>query len=145
MMYAGEIILSNRSHQEILTQQLADLNELIGLKVKVISRKDYAFPGGYHFNHVKDDTFMRSFVAGKSDPYIFHMCWTLNKDDKLKYLQQMGMWYVRDNCAGGGTGQNTLGGCCSLDPIFSCHYRDKPSIKSCASAPPKDKDGLSFW
>lgn len=146
-MYAGEIVLSNRSHQEILVQQLADLNELIGLKVKVLSRRDYEFPGGYHYNHFKDDPFMRSFVAGKSDPYIFHMCWTLNKDDKLKYLKQMGMWYVKNDCVGGDDAGNKdgSGGCCSAEPIFSCHYRDKPSIQSCASSPPKDRDGLSFW
>ena len=100
MMYAGEIVLSSRSHQEILIQQLADLNELIGLKIKVLNRKDYDFPGGYHFNHVRDDNFMRNFVTGKSNPYIFHMSWTLNKEDKLKYLKQMGMWYVNDSFVG---------------------------------------------
>jgi hypothetical protein len=146
MMYAGEIVLSSRSHQEILIQQLADLNELIGLKIKVLNRKDYDFPGGWHFNHVLDDSFMRSFVAGKSDPYIFHMSWTANKNDKLKYLKQMGMWYVEDDCVGrSDVEKDVLGGCCSANAIFSCHYRDKPSIKSCASSPPKDKSGLSFW
>ena len=146
MMYAGEIVLSSRSHQEILTQQLADLNALIGLKIKVLNRKDYDFPGGYHFNHVRDDNFMRNFVTGKSNPYIFHMSWTLNKEDKLKYLKQMGMWCVKDSFVGGSdVGKDVFGGCCSIDPIFSCHYRDKPSIKSCASSPPKDKNGLSFW
>lgn len=145
-MYAGEIVLSSRSHQEILIQQLADLNELIGLKVKVLNRKDHEFPGGYHFNHVLDDNFMRNFVAGKSDPYIFHMSWTLNKIDKLKYLKQMGMWFVKDECAGEtDAGDDVIGGCCSTDPEFSCHYRDKPSIKSCASSPLKDANGQSFW
>jgi hypothetical protein len=146
MMYAGEIVLSSRSHQEILNQQLADLNELIGLKIKVLNRKDYDFPGGWHFNHVLDDNFMRNFVAGKSDPYIFHMSWTANKNDKLKYLKQMGMWYVKDDCVGRSDVENGVsGGCCSAHAIFSCHYRDKPSIKSCASSPPIDVNGLSFW
>jgi hypothetical protein len=143
MMYAGEIVLSGRSHQEVLIQQLADLNMLVGLKVKVLNKDDYEFPGGYHYNHIYDDDFMRRFIAGKAYPYMFHMSWTLNKDDKLKYLKQMGMWFVNDGCVGNDA--DILGGCCSSDPIFSCHYSDKPSIKSCSGFPPKDKDRESFW
>ena len=27
-------------------------------------------------------------------PYHFHMCWTLNKSEKIYYLKQAGMWYL---------------------------------------------------
>lgn len=100
---------------------------------------------------MRKDDFMKQFVRGEIDPYIFHMSWTLNKDDKLKFLEQMGMWYVKDYCTGQeGTeilGENAAGvnACCSAEPIIRCHYRDEPSIKSCAGFPPKDKGGRSFW
>lgn len=31
-------------------------------------------------------------------PYGFHMCWTANKRDKIKYFKETGMWYLQDKC-----------------------------------------------
>ena len=76
------------------------------------------------------------------------MCWTLNKDDKVKYMRQMGMWYVRDECIGENAVANhgdAAARCCAAEPLVTCHYRDKPSITSCVSSPPKDKGRASFW
>ena len=84
-------------------------------------------------------------MRGNIDPYIFHMSWTLNEDDKLKFLRQMGMSYVNADCIGKEVGDDIVSTCCSVEPLFACHYRDKPSIKSCSDSPPKDKNGLSFW
>ena len=150
MLYSGDLIFSTRSHQQILVTLLAEANSLTGLRVKVLSRDREELPSGYHYHMDKD--FMRKFVKGDTNSYIFHMCWTLNKDDKLKFLQQMGMWYVNDQCVGKTTSEilpgkhaGVVDACCSAEPLFTCHYSDKASIKSCRDSPPKDKGQGSFW
>mmetsp|Transcript_14946 Transcript_14946/g.24315 ORF Transcript_14946/g.24315 Transcript_14946/m.24315 type:complete len:299 (+) Transcript_14946:229-1125(+) len=152
MLYSGDLIFACRSHQQILISLLAEANSLTGLKVKVLSRDEDDFPGGFHYHMRKD--FMKQFVRGEKDPYIFHMSWTLNKVDKLKFLRQMGMWYANDNCigkeatailSGENAGSDIITACCSPEPLITCYYRDKASISSCADSPPKDKNGQSFW
>ena len=80
---------------------------------------------------------------------MFHMCWTHNKDDKLKYLQQMGQWFLSDECGNGevvGRGENgKLLDCCSAEPVVTCHFKDKPSIVKCESSPSRDQNGKLFW
>eukprot|EP00577_Skeletonema_sp_RCC1716_P013473 CAMPEP_0113403216 /NCGR_PEP_ID=MMETSP0013_2-20120614/17704_1 /TAXON_ID=2843 ORGANISM="Skeletonema costatum, Strain 1716" /NCGR_SAMPLE_ID=MMETSP0013_2 /ASSEMBLY_ACC=CAM_ASM_000158 /LENGTH=416 /DNA_ID=CAMNT_0000288669 /DNA_START=358 /DNA_END=1605 /DNA_ORIENTATION=+ /assembly_acc=CAM_ASM_000158 len=98
MMYAGDLIFAARSHQQVLIQLLSEHNSLSGLRVKVLSRDDSEFPSGYHYNMRKD--YMKQMVRGDKTPYMFHMCWTLNRDDKVAYMKQMGMWYLKDNCVG---------------------------------------------
>ncbi|KAL7536165.1 hypothetical protein ACHAWF_005381 [Thalassiosira exigua] len=153
MMYTGDLTMSIRSHQQVLIAMLAEHNSLSGLRVKVLNKDDNDFPGGYHY-HMRGRDVMKGIVRGRIRPYIFHMSWTLNKDDKLKFMRQMGMWYVAEQCIGkdaadvvsrGRSDGKVADACCSAEPLFSCHYRDKPSIKSCAEAPPKDRGGASFW
>jgi hypothetical protein len=48
---------------------LAEMNSYAGLTVKVLSRDNDEFPSGYHY-HMKQD-WMRKWVDGKKDPYIF--------------------------------------------------------------------------
>merc|ERR1719221_2325385 len=122
MLYSGDLIFAARSHQQILITLLAEHNSLSGLRVKVLSKDREEFPSGYHY-HMVQYTFMRKFVKGATDSWIFHMCWTLNKDDKLFYLRQMGMWYVKDECIGkeanhiSGGGKKIANACCSVEPL----------------------------
>jgi len=150
MLYSGDLIIKTRSHQQILIALLAEHNSISGLRVKVLSRDQGKFPFGYHYHYGKN-TFMKKFVKGETDSWIFHMCWTLNKDDKLKFLSQMGMWYVKDKCIGKEASHISDGGkkianaCCSIEPLTTCHYRDTPSIIKCSDSPPKVKNGKSWW
>lgn len=151
LMYAGDFIFAARSHQQILIQLLAESNSLFGLRVKVLSRDNDEFPSGFHY-HMRRD-FMKRLIKGEVRPYIFHMCWTLNKEDKLAFMRQMGMWYLKDQCIGKEAKSlgdvKTLGhvntACCSAEPITKCFYRDKASIIPCKDSPPKEKAGQSFW
>ena len=152
MMYSGDLIFACRSHQQVLISLLAETNSYAGLNVNILSRDEDDFPGGYHYHMRKD--YMRQFINGKKDPYIFHMCWTLNKVNKLEYMRQMGMWYLNDECidvdasnipTGADASNDLIGACCSAEPIVSCHYRDKPSVIPCKDSPAKDKNALSFW
>lgn len=48
---------------------LSQMNNYAGLTVKVLNRDEDDFPSGYHY-HMKKD-WMRQFVDGKKDPYVF--------------------------------------------------------------------------
>jgi hypothetical protein len=137
----GDVIEKTKSHQAALTAVLNEHASWKGLRVKVWKGGlDNQFPGGCEY-HEQDKTVMRTILSGNStaDPYIFHMSWTNNKDNKKKFLTQMGQWYKKEGCNGDGFD------CCLAEPNITCHYRDKPSIIPCRESNPIDKNGKSFW
>ena len=69
MLYNGDLIFACRSHQQVLVSMLSQMNNYAGLTVKVLNRDEDDFPSGYHY-HMKKD-WMRQFVDGKKDPYVF--------------------------------------------------------------------------
>jgi hypothetical protein len=157
LLEAGDRVIQSSSHQQALTSVLNEHASLYGLKVKVLERDRPDFPCGYHFHQRKQ--FMKDLLAGKTNTYIFHMSWTTNKVNKLKYFQQIGQWYVQDTCPGKTVqeidptittiGDKTKGSllnqCCIATPVVKCHYKDKPSLIPCADSPNIDKFGRPFW
>ena len=163
LLLAGDLILSTHSHQIALIALLNEHASMYGLKVKIWERHTSTeFPGGFTF-HRKFD-YMKDLVSGRLEgtkdmPYIFHMSWTLNKDNKILYYRQMGEWYLQNTCIGStkdkilrgkadevGTTSTTMTAlCCSTEPLITCHYRDKPSKIPCKDSPPIDKGKPSFW
>jgi hypothetical protein len=141
---------------------VATMNEhvsLFGLKVKVLNRDMEEFPGGYQWNQ-RSGKYMHAFYKGEVHPIIFHMSWTLNKDNKLLYFRQMGEWYVKDTCiqkkrrqilglssptAHVSEGPVLIEPCCAAEPLISCHFKDKPSIIPCIDSPNIDKGKAPFW
>jgi hypothetical protein len=148
VLMAGDRIMSSHSHQQVLIALLNEHVSLFGLKVKVLSRAMEEFPGGYHY-HQRTKVYMKDLFAGKVKPFIFHMSWTLNKVNKIFFLRQMGEWYVPEQCIQRKVEDMKMDSlstsCCTQEPIFSCHYRDKPSIKPCYRSPPLDNDQPSWW
>ena len=153
LLLAGDLILKTDSHQQALIALLSEHVSLYGLTVKVFSRDEDEFPGGYQY-HQKSGKFMRKLFAGEVNPFLFHMSWTLNKDNKLLYFRQMGEWYVQDPCVHKPvneiqgqveSSEAFISTCCAAEPLISCHYRDKPSKIPCKDSPPIDKGGKSFW
>ena len=135
LLYLGDVILATGSHQQALSALLTEFSSLYGLKVKTLPADDW--PGGSHYHRQTD--YMRQllipeYTTTPPDPWIFHMSWTKNKDHKLLFFKQMGLWYVQDDHV-----------TCSSDPLVSCHYRDKPAILDCSSSPPLDTNGRFFW
>ena len=152
----GDLVQISGSHQSALNSLIAEHASWRGLRVKVFGRDDPVgrkFPGGFHYHQRKD--FMRDMIDGKEEPYIFHMSWTHNKDNKQKFFQQMDMWYVEEKCVNTkaddidgwdrNKAESLLSRCCLAQPDFRCHYRDKPSQKPCKDSPPIDKGRPSFW
>ncbi|KAG7367535.1 nucleotide-diphospho-sugar transferase [Nitzschia inconspicua] len=147
LLLAGDLIISTHSHQNALIALLNEHASMYGLKVKIWERNLEEFPGGYSFHRKKD--FMKDVVQGKVSPIIFHMSWTKNKDNKIKFYEQMGEFYLLDGCQSVENakipGGASVSNCCATEPRFKCHYRDKPSKYPCKDSPPIDKNGKSFW
>jgi len=81
-----------------------------------------------------------------------HMSWTKSHLNKILFYRQMDQWYLQDKCIDKevsnieiDAGSDFTGTCCSAEPLFSCHYKDKPSTRPCKDAPALDKDGKSYW
>jgi len=141
------------SHQQVMVQLLQEHSSLFGLEVKVFDKfeSDY-FPCGWQFFRRKD--LMKSMMKGESKAYIYHSSWTNNKVDKLKYLQQMGQWFVEDKChspvdeimGGGAVDRGALANeCCSAEPLIKCYYSDFPSKIPCTDSPRNDPNESDFW
>lgn len=157
LLYHGAVIRKSKSHQQVLVQLLNEHSSMFGLKVKVFDKvQTNMFPGGFHY-HLDWDT-MRAIIKGDSPAYILHMSWTENKVNKLLFFRQMGEWYVTDKCIskditnligvdGGEVSDGSLvEQCCSKEPIFSCHFKDKPSKVPCPDSPKIDPQrGKLFW
>ncbi|KAG7344701.1 nucleotide-diphospho-sugar transferase [Nitzschia inconspicua] len=139
----GDVIDSDHSHQSALTSLINEFASWKGLRVKVYPHgPNNPFPGGVEFHRPASwDLFRRMFQDNNTYPYIFHMSWTLNMDDKIKHYQQLGMWYLpntTESCSGLD--------CCLEEPNFVCHYGDKPSMFPCPDAPvPVGYTGERFW
>jgi len=155
LLYAGDLILRAASHQQAMIQVMAEHSSLFGLKVKILDREMEEFPGGWHYHRRKE--FVRKHLKRETNTIIYHMSWTANKDNKLKFYQQMGEWYLDEKCIHE-TKQSILShnnttevsaplieSCCLAEAKVTCHYRDKPSIIPCKDSDPIDKGGRSFW
>eukprot|EP00534_Pseudo-nitzschia_fraudulenta_P007640 CAMPEP_0201149640 /NCGR_PEP_ID=MMETSP0851-20130426/10902_1 /ASSEMBLY_ACC=CAM_ASM_000631 /TAXON_ID=183588 /ORGANISM="Pseudo-nitzschia fraudulenta, Strain WWA7" /LENGTH=554 /DNA_ID=CAMNT_0047426077 /DNA_START=326 /DNA_END=1987 /DNA_ORIENTATION=+ len=139
LLRKGDLISRGKSHQAALASQIAEFVSWQGLRVKVWPKfGNTLFPGGVEYHNGKD--YMKQFIDGRIKPFIFHMSWTLNKDNKKIFFEQMAEWYTKDDksgCAGLD--------CCVAEPIITCHYKDKPSKIPCKDSPSIDKKGRSFW
>jgi hypothetical protein len=131
-----------------LHQVLADTSSKFGLKVKTLSYVD--FPSGKDYHHRKP--YMQQWLKGEVEPFAFHMCWTQNKVDKVKYLKQLGGWFMDRKCdedtirSSQLRDQGSLADtCCTLEPVIDCFFKDKASKTSCSSSPSKDKGTSSWW
>jgi hypothetical protein len=152
LLKSGDIIAQTGSHQNAMAGVLNEHSSWRGLRVKTLDREWDEFPGGYHYHMPSRKQYMKDFLAGKVKPYIFHMSWTENKDNKQLFFEQMGDWYVKDECVGStvtkiltSTQHDLSKACCSAEPIIRCHYRDKPSKIPCKDSPPIDKGHKSWW
>eukprot|EP01041_Mallomonas_annulata_P007550 gene7550-15469_t len=85
----GEITYTH-SHQATLTRYVSESMYLFGLEVIVLEQR--LFPSGYMYHKHKD--FILDIVEHRASPYVFHMCWTGTRVDKLKYLKEIGMWFL---------------------------------------------------
>jgi hypothetical protein len=152
LLYIGDQVKRSGSHQQGLNILLAQHGTQFGLRVKTMSDNDL-FPGGFTYHRKLDR--MRDIVDATVKPLIFHFCWTQTRSDKLKFMQQMGMWQVRETCQTGSKAFQVLktsddsdfgSSCCAEAPLLQCHFSDAPSIIPCRESPLLDPNGgQPFW
>jgi hypothetical protein len=160
LLMAGNIIAQSGSHQNAVSAVLNEHASWRGLRVKTLHRKMQEFPCGFHYESsafsgpdgVASKKLMKDLIAGQSNAYIFHMSWTGNKAEKKKFYEQMGEWYVKDECIGvtvdeivNGTNPDLGKACCVAEPVIKCHYRDRPSKIPCKDSPPLNEGHDSWW
>lgn len=90
MKCAASEIGYTHSHQAFMIRQLSEAVHLAGIDVLVLDLDD--FPSGIQYHHNKG--FMKKIREKSIVPYLFHMCWTDNRVDKVRYFKIMDMWYL---------------------------------------------------
>ena len=76
------------SHQSVLTRHIAEVHHLIGLKVFVLDME--LFPSGQAYHEKKK--YLAKILAHTYMPFVFHMCWTDNRENKLVYFKEIKLW-----------------------------------------------------
>lgn len=97
----GEIATVH-SHQSTLIHYLSESTHLLGLKTFVLDQLMFASGQAYHENK----PFLKRMLAKEVDsvPFVFHMCWTDNRENKVVYFKDVKLWFLSpDNavCAKG--------------------------------------------
>ena len=93
IMTAYDSIKLSASHQNVFVTRMIEAVDLARLRTRFLSLDD--FPSGIKYHH--DGPYMLLFKQGYIKPYIFHMCWTLNKATKIENFKNINMWYVKNN------------------------------------------------
>eukprot|EP00756_Hemistasia_phaeocysticola_P045123 Hpha_TRINITY_DN18892_c0_g1::TRINITY_DN18892_c0_g1_i1::g.26412::m.26412 len=88
-------IVSWGSQQSAVNMLLGEARSRYGMDIRMLPDTDFA--GGVNFHH------RRALVAGwlngtQELPTMFHMCWTDNGNTKLRALDTIGWWLVKDTC-----------------------------------------------
>ena len=85
-------IQRTHSHQQVLIRHISEAHHLYGLSVYLLDMDQ--FPSGQRYHENKP--FIRRIQAREFRPYVFHMCWTENRVDKVIYFKDVGLWYLPD-------------------------------------------------
>ena len=65
-----------------------------GLRVQILPKRD--FPSGKMYHHQRP--YMLEIRSGAVVPFVFHMCWTESRRQKVEYLKLENMWFVPARC-----------------------------------------------
>ena len=94
LLGAFDTLHQSGSHQNVFTYRLTEALDLCGLSPKLLDISE--FPTGVKYH--RDRPFMIGIKEGYERPYNFHMCWTLNKANKVEYFKKVAMWYITQQC-----------------------------------------------
>jgi hypothetical protein len=92
IMLTFDVIQSGGSHQNVFTQRLLETFDQFGLVTQSLSQKDFTNGATYHHT----PSFITRMQQRKVIPFMFHMCWTANKQQKLEFFNASHMWYLRE-------------------------------------------------
>jgi len=92
---AYDYLLVTSSHQFLFNMKLLESLDFARISPAILNLNSY--PTGIKFNH--DKPYMKGLREGIIKPYLFHMCWTVNKDQKINNFKSIDRWYVKGECA----------------------------------------------
>lgn len=92
IMLTFDVMQSGGSHQNVFTQRLLETFDQFGLVTQSLSQKDFTNGATYHHT----PSFINRMQQKKVVPFMFHMCWTANKLQKLQYFNASHMWYLKN-------------------------------------------------
>jgi hypothetical protein len=96
IVIAFDSLQATGSHQNVFTSRLMETMDLSEQHSHQLFLNLEDFPSGVKFHH--DKAFMAKVTSKRHVPYIFHMCWTANKQQKLENFRLSKMWYLKDKC-----------------------------------------------
>jgi hypothetical protein len=105
VMTAYDSIKLSASHQNVFVSRLIEAMDLARLRPRFLSLDD--FPSGIKYHH--DGPYMLLFNKGYIKPFVFHMCWTVDKHSKIENFKKINVWYVR-NVTNSNSNSNSYGG-----------------------------------
>lgn len=87
-------ILFTKSHQAILTTALIELSDQFNFRIGLLPQD--LFPSGFLYHHNK--TYIKNLLNHEVFPYLFHMCWTESRKQKLEYFKNIDLWQLDEKC-----------------------------------------------
>lgn len=105
----------SHSHQSVMIRHLAETVHLANLRIHVLSTKDFPSGQAYH----EDKKYIKKIIDRSHRPFVFHMCWTSNKVDKLRYFKEIGLWFLSPAAS------------CGEGPNMMAKLRDKGICSRC--------------
>lgn len=96
VMKAFDVLFASGSHQNVFTTKLMELLDMHGVFSYMLPLT--LFPTGIMYHHFPKFMAKLRVNNHSTAPYHFHMCWTSNKREKIKYFKETAMWYVSDKC-----------------------------------------------
>eukprot|EP01062_Namystynia_karyoxenos_P044947 TRINITY_DN33278_c0_g1_i1.p1 TRINITY_DN33278_c0_g1~~TRINITY_DN33278_c0_g1_i1.p1 ORF type:complete len:584 (+),score=127.50 TRINITY_DN33278_c0_g1_i1:61-1812(+) len=92
-LYGYDTVAQWGSHQQLTSQMLADGHSRYGLRVGVLNPELFASGAYFHYRMV----WMRKALVDRELPYVFHMCWTSGKREKLLFLKTVKWWWLHSS------------------------------------------------
>eukprot|EP01065_Artemidia_motanka_P022481 TRINITY_DN2669_c1_g1_i1.p1 TRINITY_DN2669_c1_g1~~TRINITY_DN2669_c1_g1_i1.p1 ORF type:complete len:558 (+),score=61.05 TRINITY_DN2669_c1_g1_i1:101-1774(+) len=96
LVFHTDQIITSGSHQAVAASMLADGRSRYALRVGILDPDQFA--SGAYFHYRID--WMRSALLDRREPYVFHMCWTKNKEEKITFLKVAKWWWLKPACQG---------------------------------------------
>ena len=92
MLKCAAEISSTHSHQATLTRYLTELHSTFHLDIAVLP--ELLFPSGAQWHNNKKFVAQMLAYEAEPEPFVFHMCWTATREDKVTYLKALGLWLL---------------------------------------------------
>ena len=93
---ASADIAQTHSHQQVLTKYVFESMHLVGLNVFVLDQETFPSGQAYHENK----KLVTKVIERTFRPYVFHMCWTDNRVNKVVYFKETKLWFLPDEMEG---------------------------------------------